>query len=193
MKKIVFASNNQNKIKEINKLLPEDIQILSLQDIGCVVDIPETAPTIEGNALLKADFVKRHYGYDCFADDSGLEIDFLNKEPGVYSARYAGQDKDDQKNIEKVLHKMVEAKDRKANFKTVITLHYKGQTHHFTGLVHGEITTQQIGHQGFGYDPIFKPQGYEQTFAQMSLDQKNHISHRAIAVKQLVEFLENCQ
>lgn len=193
MRKLVFASNNQNKIKEIKQLLPKDIEILSLSDIGCEVDIPETADTIEGNALLKANFIQRHYGYDCFADDSGLEIDFLDKQPGVYSARYAGEPKNDDNNMNKVLVNMEGATNRKANFKTVITLHYKGETHHFTGIVEGEITKEKIGDQGFGYDPIFKPSGYDMTFAQMGMELKNSISHRAKAVEKLLTFLENCQ
>lgn len=191
--KLVFASNNKNKIKEIKNQLPSQIEILSLEDIGCNVDIPETASTIEGNALLKADYIKRHYGYDCFADDSGLEVDALNAEPGVFSARYAGEPKDDQKNIDKLLSKLEGQTNRKANFKTVITLHYKGQTHHFTGIVNGNITTQRIGDQGFGYDPVFMPDNYDITFAQMPLEQKTTISHRAKAVEQLVNFITNSQ
>lgn len=191
--KLVFASNNKNKIKEIKNQLPSQIEILSLEDIGCNVDIPETASTIEGNALLKADYIKRHYGYDCFADDSGLEVDALNAEPGVFSARYAGEPKDDQKNIDKLLSKLEGQTNRKANFKTVITLHYKGQTHHFTGIVNGNITTQRIEDQGFGYDPVFMPDNYDITFAQMPLEQKTTISHRAKAVEQLVNFITNSQ
>ncbi|MHC5202315.1 non-canonical purine NTP diphosphatase [Myroides sp. LJL119] len=191
--KLVFASNNKNKIQEIKNQLPKHIEILSLQDIGCNVDIPETASTIEGNALLKANYIKRHYGYDCFADDSGLEVDALNGAPGVYSARYAGEPKNDQNNIDKLLHELKGQTNRKANFKTVITLHYKGQTHHFTGIVDGEITLEPVGDQGFGYDPVFKPINKDITFAEMDMDQKIAISHRGKAVEQLVNFITNSQ
>ena len=189
--KLVFASNNQNKIKEIKKQLPDTIEILSLEDIGCVIDIPETAATIEGNALLKANFIKRHYGYDCFADDSGLEVEALNGAPGVYSARYAGEAKDDQANIDKLLDALKEQTNRKANFKTVIALHYKGAQHLFTGIVDGNILKGRQGTGGFGYDPIFQAHEMEVSFAELTLEDKNKISHRGKAVKQLIEFLIN--
>ena len=187
--KLVFASNNKNKIQEIRKQLPDSIEILSLEEIGCVVDIPETANTIEGNARLKADFIKRHYGYDCFADDSGLEIDALNGEPGVYSARYAGEMKDDERNIDKVLKNLTNLQNRQAQFKTVIVLHFQGETYEFTGIVRGEILSERKGNQGFGYDPIFQATGDNRSFAELTLEEKNSLSHRGKAVKQLLAFL----
>ncbi|AMA49297.1 MULTISPECIES: non-canonical purine NTP diphosphatase [Flavobacterium] len=187
--KIVFASNNQNKIKEIKRLIPDEIEILSLKDINCLVDIPETATTIEGNARLKADYITQHYGYACFADDSGLEVEALNGEPGVFSARYAGEEKDDQKNMDKLLSVLSGELNRKANFKTVIALNLKNQQYLFTGTIDGKITFEQRGLNGFGYDPIFIPDGYENTFAEITLEEKSKISHRAKAVKQLVEFI----
>ncbi|WP_267740174.1 non-canonical purine NTP diphosphatase [Myroides injenensis] len=187
--KLVFASNNKNKIKEIKNQLPDTIEILSLEDIGCMVDIPETADTIEGNALLKADYIKRHYGYDCFADDSGLEVDALNGAPGVYSARYAGEKKNDDANIDKLLATLNKEENRKANFKTVITLHFQGETYHFTGIVNGSILKDRQGNEGFGYDPIFIADGMDKSFAEIGINEKNAISHRGKAVKQLVDFL----
>lgn len=187
--KLVFASNNKNKIKEIKNQLPDTIEILSLEDIGCMIDIPETADTIEGNALLKANYIKRHYGYDCFADDSGLEVDVLNGAPGVYSARYAGEEKNDDANIDKLLTTLTGEDNRKANFKTVITLHFQGETYNFTGIVNGSILEKRQGEQGFGYDPIFIADGMDKSFAEIDIDQKNAISHRGKAVRQLVDFL----
>lgn len=187
--KLIFASNNKNKILEIRNQLPNSIEILSLEDIGCNVDIPETAKTIEGNALLKADYIKRHYGFDCFADDSGLEVDALNGAPGVYSARYAGEEKNDAANNTKLLEKLKDSNNRKANFKTVIALHYKGVQYLFTGTVEGEILKKPQGNKGFGYDPIFKAEGMINSFAELSLEEKNTISHRGKAVKQLIDFL----
>lgn len=186
---LVFASNNKNKIKEIQLLVPNSIQILSLEDIGCFDDIPEIADTIEGNAILKANYVTEKFGYNCFADDSGLEIDALNGAPGVYSARYAGEPKDDHKNIEKVLENLKNKTNRKANFKTVICLNLDGEQHLFTGIINGTIIEEKIGTNGFGYDPIFVADGYEKTFAELSMEEKSSISHRGIAVRQLVEFL----
>lgn len=191
--KLIFASNNKNKIKEIKNQLPDSIEILSLEDIGCNVDIPETADTIEGNALLKADYIKRHYGFDCFADDSGLEVEALNGAPGVYSARYAGEAKNDEANNNKLLLELTNETIRKANFKTVIALHYKGVQHIFTGIVDGEILTIPQGEKGFGYDPLFKADGMTQSFAELTIEEKNSISHRGRAVKQLVEFILNVQ
>jgi XTP/dITP diphosphohydrolase len=188
--KLVFASNNKNKIKEIQLLVPSFIQILSLEDIGCTEDIPETADTIEGNAVLKANYVTEKYGYDCFADDSGLEVEVLNGEPGVFSARYAGEPKDDNKNIDKLLVNLEAKTNRKANFKTVICLNIDGKQHLFTGIVNGKIIEEKIGDNGFGYDPIFVADGYEKTFAELSIEEKSSISHRGIAVKQLVTFLQ---
>lgn len=187
---LVFASNNQNKIKEIQQLVPSDIKILSLKDIGCNTDIPETAETIEGNAILKANYVTQNYGYACFADDSGLEVDQLNGAPGVYSARYAGEPKDDNKNIEKLLSVLKNTSNRKANFKTVICLNINGEQYLFTGIIKGKITTEKKGTNGFGYDPIFIADGYTQTFAELSMEEKSAISHRGQAVKQLVNFLQ---
>lgn len=189
--KLVFASNNRHKIREIQDLLPTSIEILSLQDIGCTEEIPETADTIEGNAILKANYVTEKYGYDCFADDSGLEIDFLNGAPGVYSARFAGAQKNDQNNIDKVLSELKNATNRKANFKTVIALNLNNKQQLFTGIINGIITTLPKGSQGFGYDPIFQPNNYDLTFAEMNQSEKSAISHRGLAVKQLLVFLTN--
>jgi len=189
--KLIFASNNKNKIKEIKNQLPDSIEILSLEDIGCMVDIPETADTIEGNALLKADYIKRHYGFNCFADDSGLEVDALNGAPGVYSARYAGDDKNDQANNAKLLQELEGKTDRKANFKTVIALHYNGEQHLFTGIIEGEILREAQGEGGFGYDPLFQATGMTKSFAELTIAEKNAVSHRGRAVSQLVAFLKN--
>ena len=186
---LVFASNNKNKIAEIQSMLPESIQILSLEDIGCHEDIPETADTIEGNAILKADYVTQKYGFDCFADDTGLEIDALNGEPGVYSARYAGEQKNADDNINKVLDGLKNKSNRNAQFKTVITLNLKGKQYLFTGIIKGTITTVKIGTNGFGYDPVFQPENYSETFAELPLETKNKIGHRGKAVQQLIDFL----
>jgi XTP/dITP diphosphohydrolase len=188
--KLVFASNNKNKIKEIQLLLPDSIKILSLEDIGCTEDIPETADTIEGNAILKANYVTQKYGYDCFADDSGLEVDALNGEPGVFSARYAGEPKNDENNSDKLLANLKDVKNKKANFKTIICLNLKGEQHLFTGIINGQIIEERIGNNGFGYDPIFVADGYQKTFAELSLEEKARISHRGIAVKKLIDFLK---
>jgi XTP/dITP diphosphohydrolase len=187
--KLVFASNNQNKIKEIQQMLPEAITILSLEDIGCTEDIPETAETIEGNAILKANYVTKKYGYDCFADDTGLEVEALNGEPGVYSARYAGAQKDANDNMDKLLSNLKNKTNRKAQFKTVIALNINKNQHLFTGIVKGNIIKEKIGNHGFGYDPIFTAENDTRTFAQLSLNEKAVISHRGIAVKQLIAFL----
>jgi XTP/dITP diphosphohydrolase len=186
---LVFASNNKNKIKEIQQLLPDTIEILSLESIGCNEEIPETADTIEGNAILKANYVTEKYGYDCFADDTGLEIEALNGEPGVYSARYAGDHKNSEDNITKVLNALVNSNNRKAHFKTVIALNIKGEQQLFTGIAKGKITTEKSGNQGFGYDPIFQPEGYQETFADLSLEIKNQISHRGKATQMLIDYL----
>jgi len=189
--KIVFASNNINKIQEIQSMLPENIQIVSLENIGCFEEIPETADTIEGNAILKANYITQNYGFDCFADDTGLEVESLNGEPGVYSARYAGEQKNADDNMNKLLSELSDKLNRNAQFKTVIALNLKEKQHLFTGIASGEITLEKIGTGGFGYDPIFKPNGYEETFAELSLDIKNEISHRGKATKALLEFLQN--
>ena len=187
---LVFASNNKNKILELQSMLPDTISILSLESIGCFEDIPETADTIEGNAILKANYVTEKYGYECFADDTGLEIDALNGAPGVYSARYAGEQRNADDNMNKVLENLAEINNRKAQFKTVIALNIDGKQHLFTGIAPGEITFEKIGNQGFGYDPIFRPLQYQETFAQLSLDIKNKISHRGKATQQLIDFLK---
>lgn len=189
--KLVFASNNPNKIKEIQQMLPESITILSLEDIGCTEDIPETAETIEGNAILKANYVTEKYGYDCFADDTGLEVDALNGEPGVYSARYAGEQKDANDNMDKLLSNLQNKTNRKAQFKTVIALNINEKQHLFTGIVKGNIIKEKIGTKGFGYDPIFVAENDTITFAELSTAEKAIISHRGIAVKQLIEYLLN--
>lgn len=187
--KIVFATNNGNKIKEIQSMLPESIEIVSLESIGCQEEIPETADTIEGNAVLKANYVTEKYGYDCFADDTGLEVEALNGEPGVYSARYAGEQKSAEDNMDKLLVNLENSANRNAHFKTVIALNLKGEQHLFTGIAQGVITLGKSGNQGFGYDPIFRPNGYEETFAQLSLETKNAISHRGKATRELIVFL----
>jgi XTP/dITP diphosphohydrolase len=186
---LVFASNNLNKIKEIQNILNGSIQLLSLEDIGCHEEIPETADTIEGNAILKANYVTQKYGYDCFADDTGLEVNALNGEPGVYSARYAGEQRSADDNMDKLLVALSEQEDRSAQFKTVIALNLAGKQHLFTGIAKGNITLDKTGAHGFGYDPIFQPENYAQTFAALSSEVKNKISHRAKATEQLIDFL----
>ncbi len=188
--KLVFASNNKNKIQEIQALVPNSIQILSLEEIGCTEDIPETADTIEGNAILKANYVTEKYGYDCFADDTGLEVDSLNGAPGVYSARYAGEQKDANDNMDKLLSELKDKSNRKANFKTVIALNLNGNQNLFTGIINGKIIEKKIGTNGFGYDPIFVADGYSKTFAELTMEEKSIISHRGIAVKELILFLQ---
>ena len=188
---LVFATNNNNKIKEVQALIPEHIKLLSLHDIGCFEDIPETQNTIEGNAVQKAEYIKKHYGYDCFADDTGLEVDALNGAPGVYSARYAGEQKNAEDNMAKLLKELNGNEHRNAQFKTVIALHLNNNMHTFTGICKGEITTTKNGEKGFGYDPIFKPADYNQTFAEMDLELKNTIGHRGKAIAQLVAFLNS--
>lgn len=188
MIQIVFATNNLNKLNEVQAMLQTNIHILSLSDIGCTEDIPETQPTIEGNAIQKAQYIKDHYGYDCFADDTGLEVEALNNEPGVYSARYAGAQRNADDNMTLLLKNLENKTNRNARFKTVIALLLNNQLHTFTGICKGEITQQKRGDKGFGYDPIFKPLGYDQTFAEMSLDEKNQIGHRGKAIRQLVDF-----
>lgn len=186
---LVFASNNQNKIKEIQQLLPSSIEILSLESIGCHEEIPETADTIEGNAILKANYVTEKYGYNCFADDTGLEVAALNGEPGVYSARYAGEQRDAGDNMDLLLENLLGKADRTAQFKTVIALNLNGNQHLFTGIAKGKITTEKSGNQGFGYDPIFQPEDFDKTFAELSLEIKNKISHRGKATQLLITFL----
>lgn len=188
---LVFATNNINKLREVQSLIPNHIKLLSLEEIGCYEDVPETQETIEGNAIQKATYIKEKYGYDCFADDTGLEVDILDGAPGVYSARYAGEQRSSEDNIQKILKNMDNATNRKAQFKTVIALEFKGNQHLFTGICKGEITHQKIGDHGFGYDPIFKAEGYDQTFAEISLEEKNKIGHRGKAVQLLINFLNS--
>jgi XTP/dITP diphosphohydrolase len=188
--KIVFASNNKNKIHEIQSMLPENIQIVSLESIGCFEEIPETADNIEGNAILKANYITQKYGFDCFADDTGLEVDSLNGQPGVFSARYAGEQKNADDNMDKLMKELSGKPNKNAQFKTVIALNFKGKQHLFVGIASGKITSEKMGTGGFGYDPIFKPSGYEKTFAELSLEVKNEISHRGKATKLLIEFLQ---
>lgn len=189
--KLVFASNNLNKIKEIQSILNGSIQLLSLEEIGCFEEIPETAATIEGNAILKANYITEKYGYDCFADDTGLEVTALNGEPGVFSARYAGEQRNAEDNMNKLLDALQDLSDRSAQFKTVIALNLNGEQHLFTGLAKGNITFNRAGSHGFGYDPIFQPENYSETFAELSSDIKNKISHRAKATQQLIDFLNS--
>jgi len=188
--KLVFATNNKDKIKEVKALLGNDIDILSLADINCAEEIEETEATIEGNAKLKADYITKKYGYDCFADDTGLEVDALNGEPGVMSARYAGENVTYEDNVQKMLGEMSGKTSRKAQFRTVIALNLKDKQYLFEGMCKGEILEQEQGDRGFGYDPIFKPCGFDKSFAEMSLEKKGEISHRGIAVKKLIEFLK---
>lgn len=187
--KLVFATNNANKLAEIKQLLPEHIELLSLKDIGCTEEIPETENTIEGNAWLKAKYVKEKYGYDCFADDTGLELKALNGAPGVLSARYAGESKNNQANIAKLLDELLDKEDKSAQFKTVIALYFDGEQKDFTGICSGQISHELRGEGGFGYDPIFVPQHQSKTFAEMTAEDKNLISHRALAFKQLLNYL----
>ena len=187
--RLVFATNNFNKIKEIQALVPKHIILLSLKDIGCIEEIPESTGTITGNAIQKAEFIKTHYGYDCFADDTGLEVEALGGEPGVDSAHYAGPQRNAEDNMNKLLSELKTTTSRKAQFKTVIALHFNGKLHTFTGICKGYITKAKQGDKGFGYDPIFKAEGYTKTFAEITLEEKNKIGHRGKAVRQLIGFL----
>lgn len=187
--KLVFATNNQHKLDEVKKITVGHTEIVSLSDIHCHDDIPETADTLEGNALLKARYVKEKFGFDCFADDTGLEVEALNNAPGVYSARYAGPGHDAEANMNKLLREMEDKENRQARFRTVIALILDGKEYLFEGEVKGTITKEKHGGSGFGYDPIFMPDQYTQTFAEMGNDIKNKISHRAEAVKKLSVFL----
>lgn len=189
MKKLVFATNNKHKLEEVSAVLGDKISILSLADIQCFDDIPETADTLVGNALLKSLHVHQKFGLDCFADDTGLEVEVLGGRPGVYSARYAGEDGNAERNIEKLLGELKDKPNRKARFRTVIALILDGKTRYFEGIVRGEIISEKRGKTGFGYDPVFVPDGFSQTFAEMGSDEKNKISHRALAVNELIQFL----
>lgn len=193
MKQIVFATNNKNKLDEVRAIVGMYFDVLSLSDIGCHEDIPETGDTFEENAIMKARYIKEKYGYDCFADDSGLEVTALNNAPGVFSARYAGEPSNSLRNIEKLMQNMQGIADRSARFRTCIALLYAGEEYIFEGCIEGSIIDTLRGENGFGYDPLFMPQGYDITFAEMSSDEKNKISHRAIATKRLVEFLTNSE
>lgn len=188
--KLCFATNNAHKITEVQQLLGDTFDIVSLQDIGCTEELPETQNTLEGNSAQKARFVFEHYQVDCYADDTGLEIQALQGEPGVYSARYAGPQRDSQANMQKVLDRLEGRINRQAQFRTVITLILSGKEYTFEGIASGTIAEAPSGHQGFGYDPIFIPEGYQQSFAEMPLEEKNQISHRGKAVQQLVDFLQ---
>ena len=185
-----FATNNQHKLKELQAILGNEFRLLSLKDIGCDEDIPEEQPTLEGNASQKSFYIFDKYGYNCFADDTGLEIEALNGEPGVYSARYAGEEKSAEANMKKVLEKMAKINQRNARFRTVISLIINGEEKLFEGIVNGEILKEKRGNSGFGYDPVFLPEGKKLSFAEMDLAEKNKISHRGRAVQKLVEYLK---
>lgn len=191
-RKLVFATNNAHKLEEVSSILGDKIELLSLKDINCDADIPETADTLEGNALLKAEYVYKNYGLDCFADDTGLEVEALNGAPGVYSARYAGgKGHNAEANMQKLLHNMEGKDNRKAQFRTAVSLILNGKEYLFEGVIKGQIIKEKHGTSGFGYDPIFMPDGYDKTFAELGNEIKNQISHRAIAVNKLCEFLKN--
>ena len=187
--KLVFATHNHNKAKEIQSLLEERFEILTLTEIDCLDEIPETAETLEGNSLLKAQFVSENFKVNCFADDTGLEIEALNGRPGVYSARYAGEEKSAEANMNRVLSELENSTNRNAQFRTVITLILEGKTHIFEGIVKGEIIREKRGTDGFGYDPIFVPEGQNKTFAEMTMSEKNLQSHRARAFQKMIDFL----
>ena len=189
--KLVFATNNKHKLEEVKNLLGDSFNLMTLNEIGCHEDIEETATTLEGNAKIKSDHVKLHYGFDCFADDTGLEVEALNGEPGVYSARYAGEQATFDDNVQKMLKAMSGMKNRKARFRTVISLILNGEQLFFEGVCDGIIEEFRSGKKGFGYDPIFKPLGFDQTFAEMDMETKGRISHRGLAVQKLVAYLKN--
>jgi XTP/dITP diphosphohydrolase len=191
MIKLVFATNNDHKLRELKEIIPTEFELLSLNDIGCSEDIPETGPTLEVNAGQKSFYVWDKYGFNCFADDTGLEIEALLNEPGVFSARYAGEDKNATANMARVLERMANMTNRKARFRCVISLVIDGKENQFEGIVEGHILHEKRGKDGFGYDPIFMPDGYSLSFAEMSSDNKNQISHRGRAVEQLVDYLRN--
>ncbi|MDA8731155.1 non-canonical purine NTP diphosphatase [Flavobacteriaceae bacterium] len=187
--KLVFATNNLHKLKEVQEMLSNAIEVLSLKDIGCFEDIEETESTLEGNAKLKADYITEKYGFDCFADDTGLEVEALDGDPGVYSARYAGEHGNAEKNMEKLLIELQNKSSRKAKFKTIIALNLRNKQYLFEGICEGEILNEKSGVKGFGYDPIFKPKNASCSFAEMNSEEKNIISHRGIAIQKLVNFL----
>ncbi|MCD8179539.1 MAG: non-canonical purine NTP diphosphatase [Tannerellaceae bacterium] len=189
--KIVFATNNKHKLEEVKSILSSELEIVSLSEINCFADIPETADTLEGNALQKAYYIKEHFNMDCFADDTGLEVEALNNAPGVYSARYAGEAHNAEANMQKLLKELEGTENRKARFRTVIALLLDRKEYIFEGIVNGKIIEEKRGNEGFGYDPVFVPDGYNQTFAELGMDIKNNISHRAQAVKKLADFLSD--
>lgn len=191
MKKLVFATNNEHKLRELRQILKGEFELLSLNDIGCNEEIPETGTTLESNAAQKSYYIWNKYGINCFADDTGLEISALDNEPGVYSARYAGDEKSSEANTQKVLDKMTEITDRRARFRCVFSLIFDGQERQFEGVVEGVILKERQGEGGFGYDPIFMPDGYSDSFATLSPEEKNQISHRGRAVMKLVDYLKN--
>ena len=189
--KLVFATNNLHKLKEVQEMLSNSIEVLSLKDIGCFEDIEETESTLEGNAKLKADYITKKYGFDCFADDTGLEVEALNGDPGVYSARYAGEHGNAEKNMEKLLIELQNKSNRKGKFRTIIALNLTNKQYLFEGICNGEILNEKTGVKGFGYDPIFKPSNASCSFAEMNSEEKNIISHRGIAIQELVQFLNS--
>lgn len=189
--KICFATNNSKKIEEVKAALGSDFEIVSLQQIGCLEELPETGNTLDQNAFQKARYVKDNYGVDCFADDTGLEVDELDGAPGVYSGRFAGEPRSDERNISLLLEKMKGKTERNAKFRTVIALILDGKEHSFEGTAHGEILDRKIGVGGFGYDPVFRPSGFDRTFAELTLAEKNEISHRGKAVRALISFLSH--
>jgi XTP/dITP diphosphohydrolase len=189
MKKLVFATNNAHKLEEVRAILQEKFEVAGLADIGCKTDIPETGTTLEANASIKSHFVVNNYKLDCFADDTGLEVDALDGQPGVYSARYAGENASYEQNVDKLLKELDAFENRKARFRTVISLMMDGKEHFFEGVVEGRIIKVRKGSSGFGYDPVFVPDGYTQTFAEMDANLKNSISHRAKAIQKLADFL----
>jgi XTP/dITP diphosphohydrolase len=188
---LCFASNNAHKLSEIRPLLEPDFRVLSLADIRCFEELEETQPTLEGNSFQKADYVFRNYKVPCIADDSGLEVEALNGEPGVFSARYAGPQKSSADNMDLLLQKLSNVQNRRAQFRTILTLVGLGPTQYFEGIVKGSITTDKRGTQGFGYDPIFQPEGFTRTFAEMDIHEKNQFSHRALAIRKLIAFLRS--
>ena len=189
--KLVFATNNLNKLKEVQEILSDSIEVLSLKDIGCFEDVEETEATLEGNARLKADHITKNYGYHCFADDTGLEVDALDGKPGVYSARYGGEHGNSEKNMQKLLKELQGKATRKAQFRTAVALNLENKQYLFEGICEGEILAKKTGTRGFGYDPIFKPTKASTSFAEMNSEEKNKISHRGIAIQKLVQFLNS--
>ncbi len=188
--KLVFATNNLNKLAEVQKMLPDSIKLLSLKDINCFDEIEETETTLQGNAKLKAEYITRKFSFNCFADDTGLEVESLDGKPGVYSARFAGEPANSENNMQKLLEDLKDKTNRKAQFRTVVSLNLNDEQFLFEGICKGEILKKKHGEKGFGYDPIFKPEGFNVSFAEMSSEQKNEISHRGIAIQKLVSFLE---